>query len=104
MNVETNKVLQHHRDVWTDASHREMAIHHGDDVDKPHIERPVSRHRNWAIQSQRNYAYYILQLEQYNGGGGDLRAAALRSRAAMRDVVGGGDRDDFTRSESLSPV
>ena len=30
---------------------------------------------------------------QYDDGDGDLSVAALRSRAAMRDVVGGGDRE-----------
>ena len=63
-----DKVLQHHRDVWADATHREiqMAIRimvtMGTNLILNDLYLEIDR--NCAIQSQRNCAHYILQLEQ----------------------------------------
>jgi hypothetical protein len=84
----TDKVLQHHRNVWVDATHCEIQmaigimVTMGTNLTLNNLYLKIDR--KCAIQLQRNCAYYILQLEQYNNGNGDLRVAALRSRAAMR--------------------
>ena len=83
-----DKVLQYHRDVWADVTHREIQMAIGIMVTMGTNlilnDLYLKIDRKCAIQSQRNCAYYILQLKQYNNGNSDLHVAALRSRAAMR--------------------
>ena len=82
------KTFQQHREVWQDATMRDMAISIISSIGTNFILEDIDQ-----IETARGVAMGIILLEHHDGEGDDLCSAAIGGAAALRDLAGGGARD-----------